>query len=63
MTISPAVLGITAVIELIRFVQTSRELRDKSAEEVLDLWAESREDVRQTLAVWRAGGLTPSGEE
>ena len=55
MGLSPATIGITAVIELIRFIQTSRTLKDKSAEQVLDIWAATRADVRQTLAEWRAG--------
>jgi len=54
MGLSPAAIGITAAIELIRFVQTSRELKDKSAEEVLEMWASTRLDVRQALEAWRA---------
>ena len=54
MALSPAAIGITAAIELIRFVQTSRELKDKSAEEVMEMWASTRLDVRQALDAWRA---------
>ncbi len=55
MPLSPVTLGITAVIELIRFVQTSRELKGKTAEEVMEMWADTRSDVRATLDLWRAG--------
>ncbi len=57
MVLSPAAIGITAVIELIRFVQTSRELEGKSAEAVMEMWASTRSDVRQALDAWRAGDL------
>lgn len=51
---SMAILGITAAIELIKFVQTSRDLKDKSAEEVMEIWASTREEVRMALDMWRA---------
>ncbi len=57
MVLSPAIIGITAVIELIKFVQTSRELKGKSAEEVLEMWATTRVDVRQALDAWRTSDL------
>ncbi len=61
MVLSPAILGITAAIELIRFVQTSRELAGKSPKEVLEMWAATREDVRLAMAAWRASA--PSEED
>ena len=48
------VIGITAAIELIKFVQTSRRLKDKTPEQVLEEWARTRIEVRQAIAAWRS---------
>ena len=58
MVISLPILGITAAIELIKFVQTSRNLKDKTPEEVLEEWATTRIEVKQAIAAWRS---TPNG--
>lgn len=62
MPLSPAVLGITAAIELIRFVRISRDLEGKTDEQVMGMWAATRQDVQRVLDEWYAMGLTPSGE-
>lgn len=49
-----AVIGISAAIELIRFVQTSRDLKNKTPEEVLEMWAQTRLDVHRAVNAWLA---------
>ncbi len=53
MGLSLPVLGITAAIELIKFVQTSDELSGKTPEQVLDMWADTRVEVKRAVAAWR----------
>jgi len=53
MVISLPILGITAAIELIKFVQTSRNLKDKTPEEVLEEWASTRVEVKRAIAAWK----------
>lgn len=48
------VIAITAAIELIRFVLESRNLKDKTPEEVLDLWAASRTETQDAITAWNA---------
>ncbi len=61
MSMSPTAIGISAAIELIRFVQTSRELAGKSPDEVMEMWANTRLDVRRAVDAWRAAGNLPDG--
>ncbi len=58
MAVSLPILGITAAIELIKFVQTSRNLKDKTPEQVLEEWASTRTEVKRAIAAWKS---TPNG--
>jgi len=46
-------IAVPAVIELIKFVMTAQNLKGKTAEEVLDMWAATRLDVRKAVDDWR----------
>lgn len=48
------VIAITAAVELIKFVMTTRGLKGKTPEEVLDLWAASRAEAQAAITAWKA---------
>ena len=48
------VIAVSAAIELIKFVVTSRALKNKTPEEILVLWGQTRTDVKQAIDTWNA---------
>ena len=51
---SSTTIGITTALELVRFAMTAKGLEGKTPEEVLEMWAATRTDVRRAIDAWRA---------
>jgi len=51
---SIAVITITAAIELVRFVIQSRDLKDKTPEEIIELWGKSQVETQNAINAWNS---------
>ncbi len=54
MVSSGVVMGASLAIELVRFVMTSRELEDKTPEQVLAMWSQTNAEAKAVHAAWDA---------
>ena len=51
---STAMITITAAVELIRFVMQSRDLKDKTPEEIIELWGKSQTETQNAINAWNS---------